>query len=101
MRMFNPIQVVELPRQDPMAALRLFSSVGGLRVLVVGGDGTVGWILGCIDRMQVSMSSLVVTCVLYVSSCFPIRPDPLGLLAHRKRRKRKPCKLQRLIWTNP
>ena len=34
--------MVELPREDPEAALRLFAGIPGLRVLVVGGDGTVG-----------------------------------------------------------
>jgi hypothetical protein len=38
----DPAQVVELPREDPGAALRLFAGIPGLRVLVVGGDGTVG-----------------------------------------------------------
>mmetsp|Transcript_35862 Transcript_35862/g.101515 ORF Transcript_35862/g.101515 Transcript_35862/m.101515 type:complete len:950 (-) Transcript_35862:353-3202(-) len=52
LRNFNPIQVVELPREDPLHALRLFSGVSNLRVLVVGGDGSVGWILSCIDLIQ-------------------------------------------------
>jgi len=52
LRVFNPLQVVELPREDPMQALRLFSDLSNLRVLVVGGDGTVGWILGCIDHVK-------------------------------------------------
>jgi len=52
LRAFNPLQVVELPREDPLAALRLFSGVANLRVLVVGGDGTVGWVLGCIDVLK-------------------------------------------------
>lgn len=55
LRAFNPLQVVELPREDPLAALRLFSGVANLRVLVVGGDGTVGWVLGCIDTLKVGL----------------------------------------------
>jgi len=50
-------QVVELPREAPEAALRLFSEVPGLRVLVVGGDGTVGWILGCLDSLQAEFAA--------------------------------------------
>ena len=44
-------QVVELPREKPEAALKLFADVAGLRLLVVGGDGTVGWVLSCVDRL--------------------------------------------------
>ena len=37
-------QVVELPREQPERALALFADLPGLRLLVVGGDGTVGWV---------------------------------------------------------
>ena len=52
------LQVVELPREKPEPALALFADVPGLRVLVVGGDGTVGWVLSCIDKLMVSDSLL-------------------------------------------
>ncbi len=45
-------QVVELPRERPERALELFVDVPGLRLLVVGGDGTVGWVLSCLDALQ-------------------------------------------------
>ena len=39
--MLHPLQVVELPRQKPDAALALFADVAPhLRILVVGGDGS-------------------------------------------------------------
>lgn len=46
------MQVIELPREEPEAPLRLFADVPGLRILVLGGDGTVGWILSCLDSLQ-------------------------------------------------
>ena len=44
----NALQVVTLPREKPEPALRFFAHVPGLRVLVMGGDGTVGWVLKAI-----------------------------------------------------
>lgn len=41
LRTLHPLQVVELPRQKPDAALQLFAPVAvHTRVLVVGGDGS-------------------------------------------------------------
>ncbi|KAK9855135.1 hypothetical protein WJX84_000838 [Apatococcus fuscideae] len=51
LRLLNPLQVVELPREKPETALQLFAHVPNLRIVVVGGDGTVGWIMGCLDAM--------------------------------------------------
>jgi diacylglycerol kinase family enzyme len=48
-----PPQVVELPRQKPDAALALFAGVASrLRILVVGGDGSVAWILSCLETLK-------------------------------------------------
>jgi diacylglycerol kinase (ATP) len=55
--MFVGGQVVELPREEPEAPLRLFADVPGLRVLVLGGDGTVGWILSCLDSLQAAFAT--------------------------------------------
>lgn len=49
--MLHPLQVVSLPRDAPEPALRLFAKVPGVRLLCVGGDGTVGWILSCLDKL--------------------------------------------------
>ena len=49
---YIPSQVVELPKENPQEALQLFADVPKLQVLVMGGDGTAGWILGCLDQIQ-------------------------------------------------
>lgn len=46
------IQVVELPKEKPEEPLELFANVPNLQILVMGGDGTAGWILSCLDAMQ-------------------------------------------------
>ncbi|KAK9785856.1 hypothetical protein WJX73_007544 [Symbiochloris irregularis] len=54
LRCLNPLQVVELPREDPTRALLFFAGLPNLQVLVLGGDGTVGWILSALDTLQAS-----------------------------------------------
>jgi Diacylglycerol kinase catalytic domain len=50
------LQVVELPREKPERALELFADMPGLRLLIIGGDGTVGWVLSCLDALQVTVT---------------------------------------------
>ncbi|KAL0025763.1 hypothetical protein WJX77_009943 [Trebouxia sp. C0004] len=57
LRLLNPLQVVELPREGPEQALKLFRGLPNLRLLVIGGDGTVAWILSCIDSIQASIGN--------------------------------------------
>ncbi|KAJ9510153.1 hypothetical protein QJQ45_015632 [Haematococcus lacustris] len=52
LQLLHPLQVCELPREGPEAALRFFSALRGLRVLVMGGDGTVGWVLQAIHTLS-------------------------------------------------
>ncbi|DBB13812.1 TPA: hypothetical protein ACH3X3_000808 [Trebouxia sp. C0006] len=57
LRLLNPLQVVELPREGPEQPLKLFGGLPNLRLLVIGGDGTVAWILSCIDSIQASIGN--------------------------------------------
>lgn len=50
--LMNPLQVVTLPRHDPMPPLRAFACLPNLRLAIVGGDGTIGWIIACVEALK-------------------------------------------------
>uniref|UniRef100_A0A3B5KN90 Diacylglycerol kinase n=1 Tax=Takifugu rubripes TaxID=31033 RepID=A0A3B5KN90_TAKRU len=50
----NPRQVFDLSQAGPKEGLELYRKVHNLRILACGGDGTVGWILSCLDELALN-----------------------------------------------
>ena len=50
--LLTPEQVVVIDQEGPMPTLKKFCHVKDLRILACGGDGTIGWIMNCIDELR-------------------------------------------------
>ncbi|KAH3810599.1 hypothetical protein DPMN_138992, partial [Dreissena polymorpha] len=51
-QLLNPAQVFDLMNGGPHPGLRLFQKFDQFRILVCGGDGSIGWVLSEIDMMD-------------------------------------------------
>ncbi|XP_047500259.1 diacylglycerol kinase theta-like isoform X2 [Penaeus chinensis] len=50
-KLLNPYQVFDLDNGGPLPGLYVFRHVQNYKILVCGGDGTIGWVLQCLDNV--------------------------------------------------
>ncbi|ROT63093.1 putative diacylglycerol kinase theta isoform X6 [Penaeus vannamei] len=50
-KLLNPYQVFDLDNGGPLPGLYVFRHVKNYKILVCGGDGTIGWVLQCLDNV--------------------------------------------------
>eukprot|EP00052_Salpingoeca_macrocollata_P025075 m.227346 g.227346 ORF g.227346 m.227346 type:complete len:1024 (-) comp22368_c1_seq2:74-3145(-) len=50
--MLNPYQVFDVTQNGPLPGFAAFRNVASFRVLVAGGDGTVGWVLSTLEDFR-------------------------------------------------
>ncbi|XP_063918612.1 diacylglycerol kinase 1 isoform X1 [Zophobas morio] len=55
----NPRQVHNLARGGPMEGLSMFKDVPNFKVICCGGDGTVGWVLETMDKVELECQPAV------------------------------------------
>ncbi|XP_016089103.1 diacylglycerol kinase delta-like [Sinocyclocheilus grahami] len=81
-QLLNPAQVFDLMNGGPHLGLRLFQKFDTFRILVCGGDGSVGWVLSEIDALtlhkQVQIHSQTDTCFLCPDWLFCVSSSLIG-----------------------
>ncbi|KAL6449236.1 hypothetical protein ACFW04_000708 [Cataglyphis niger] len=50
-KLLNPYQVFDLDNGGPLPGLYVFRHIKDYKILVCGGDGTIGWVLQCLDNV--------------------------------------------------
>ncbi|XP_018059721.1 PREDICTED: diacylglycerol kinase theta isoform X6 [Atta colombica] len=50
-KLLNPYQVFDLDNGGPLPGLYVFRHITDYKILVCGGDGTIGWVLQCLDNV--------------------------------------------------
>ncbi|XP_076437790.1 diacylglycerol kinase theta-like [Babylonia areolata] len=50
-KLLNPHQVFNLDNGGPLPGLYVFRNIPYYKILVCGGDGSVGWVLSCLDNV--------------------------------------------------
>jgi len=50
-KLLNPYQVFDLENGGPLPGLYVFRHIENYRIMVCGGDGTIGWVLQCLDNV--------------------------------------------------
>ena len=60
--LLNPLQVIDLGVTTPEPALEVYKECERFQIMACGGDGTIGWILQCLDKFSLhkKASTLVV-----------------------------------------
>ncbi|XP_078382985.1 diacylglycerol kinase theta-like isoform X2 [Oculina patagonica] len=66
-RLLNPHQVHSLTEGGPLLGFYAFRSIPDFRVLICGGDGSVGWVLSCLDDVVQDMK-----CKMPASAILPL-----------------------------
>lgn len=63
-QLLNPAQVFDLIGSGPGVGLNLFRNFDHFRILICSGDGSVGWVLSEIDRLDLLVSTIVCLCII-------------------------------------